>query len=102
MSKHPATPRESAPREIVTYDIGGWISGGCADVEPVTAENVRTGDIVIISDAFCEVTDRRDGFWHFEDGSGFGIALGWKSIQGTASGVAFRHEGDELQRVATT
>src|SRR6266436_638000 len=94
-------PTESQPvrREVVRQDLGGWISGPSVNTEPVPAEQVSVGDVLLLEDGRqAEVTDLRDGFYWFVSGRALGVAIGWKS--GTSTGLLLRRGSDLLQRVA--
>ena len=99
----PPQPCPAARREFVLRDLGGWISGPSADVpdpvEAVAAGVVRPGDHILMDGTEAEVTDIRHGWYHYDDDSGPGVALGWHALRGSASGVAFRRVDDEILRV---
>ena len=80
----------------------GWDSGPSATIEPVPASQVRAGDVLVLDDAgFVSVTDTRRGtFWLNTGRHEPGVAVGWRSRTGSASGIAFRAETDLVQRVA--
>jgi hypothetical protein len=80
--------------------------------EPVTAADVRVGDVILLDDVRdvlddlnehgtpAVVTDLRAGDYWMNDGRHVpGRAIGWRSLTGTSSGVMFREAADVLQRV---
>ena len=88
-------PPPPQPCEVVRHDEGGWISGPSITTEPVAAEQVEPGDILLLDDCTrAEVTDTAFGFYHLPDGHQQGLALGWQC--GTASGLLFRKADDIL------
>jgi hypothetical protein len=110
----------------VLADVGGWISGPslspcdacrqdvhCFDAarcpccnrgpepittEPVAADRIVVGDIVLIDGIRAEITDIRHGdYWLLSGDHGRGVALGWYGA--SASGVMFRAGSDLLDRI---
>jgi hypothetical protein len=101
MSDHPAPNPPRARREVVRYDLGGWISGPSItpSTEPVPAEEVEEGDVLLLDDGtHAEVTDTAFGFYWLADGHEPGVAIGWRS--GSSSGLMFRRAADILLRAA--
>jgi hypothetical protein len=94
-------PAPWCPRnEVVLPDAGGWLSGPSITAETVTAEAITAGDRLVLDDGTIgEVDDIRHGWYWLDDGHGPGIALGWRSLNGKASGVLFRSADDELCRI---
>jgi hypothetical protein len=86
------------PGPNVRHDIGGWISGPMLDAEPVAAEDLQTGEVIVLDDGTCaEVTDIQHGdFWLNTGRHGQGVAIGWRS--GSSSGMMFRPGSDTLLR----
>ncbi len=98
MNDDPAGEHPGAPPEVIRHDIGGWVSGPSLTPEPVPADRVGAGDVLVLDDGTCaEVTGVRSGFYQFPEGRGQGVAIGWKSGP-VASGVMFRKASDTLQR----
>jgi hypothetical protein len=97
-------------REVFRIDRGGWISGPSASpdnaqrakgdvAEPVRAEHVMAGDILLLDDGIhAEVDDVRHGLYWFPDGQAHGVAIGWQA--GRSSGLLFRKASDVLARQA--
>ena len=87
--------------EIIRHDAGGWISGPSVSAEPVAAQDVGTGDRILLDDGrTAEVTDVSTGDYYFAQGRGPGVALGWKAGS-TTSGMMLRRGSDVLQRVTS-
>jgi hypothetical protein len=83
----------------VLHDHGRWISGPSLSTEPVAAEEVEPGDILLLDDGTrAEVSDTAYGFYWLPGGHQQGVALGWRS--GSASGLLFRRADDILRRIA--
>lgn len=61
MANHPPEP------EIVLADIGGWISGPMA-TEPVRADEIRRGDVVVHDGRALVVTEQPLSAWYYEQG----------------------------------
>ena len=56
--------------EIIFQDLGGWISGPCADIEPVAAEQVQPGDRLLLETGQpAEITDVRHSMFWLNTGS---------------------------------
>ena len=73
-----------------------------ADVEPVAAEHVHAGDVLVLDDGtVAEVDDIRHGWYWFADRHEPGVALGWRAPAGRSSGVMFRRGTDQLERLCT-
>ena len=79
---------------------GGWDSGACAAGELSAAADIVPGDVLSHDGQLVTVTDTRRGTWWLAGGHGPGVAIGWRSQAGSASGVLFRADSDLLARVA--
>ena len=101
MGDHLACGNPGAPRQVVRYDVGGWISGPSLPhgIEPLPADLVEPGDVLALDDGTrAEVTDVGFGFYYLAEGRGQGVAIGWRA--GPSSGLMFRKGSDVLNRVA--
>jgi len=100
MSDHPASPQPWTAGEAVHHDVGGWISGPSITAEPVAANQLRAGDVLLLDDGSrAEVTDVRHGYFWMNTGQhGPGVAIGWRALA-TASGVLLRHGSDVFRRI---
>ena len=96
------TPRRgdaSSAGPDVRHDAGGWISGSAVTAEPVPAGEIRPGDVIVLDDfSRAQITDVRHGVFWLDDGHNPGVALGWRSLAGNASGVLFCRADDMLAR----
>jgi hypothetical protein len=83
--------------EQLRRDIGGWISGPSADVEPVEARDIQAGDMVMLDGLPVKVTAVEYGkYWigrEFTDG----VKIDWEA--GNRLGRMSRREADTLDRI---
>jgi hypothetical protein len=97
MSHHPAQDPPNPAGEEVRRDVGSWISGPCVTAEPVRADSVDPGDVMILADGTAaEVTDTQHSVHRFPDGHQPAVRIGWKVVTGNASGLLIRRGGDTV------
>jgi|SRR5215472_15423882 hypothetical protein len=100
MHDHSANHHPDAPAEVVRHDHGAWISGPSLSTEPVNAEGIEPGDVLILDDGIrARVTARLSGFYWLNGSHQAGIAVHWKEPDGTKQGILFRLATETLRRL---
>src|SRR5262245_23005201 len=101
MCHHPAPEQRNASGEVIRHDIGGWISGPSADgAEPVPADDVHPGDLLLITGIEAHVTARRGGRYWIDGELTWGFALDWEA--GSSRATLFRRLDDLVDRIGGT